>query len=114
MIQTLAKMLGLSVERAEATMHSECAARSVLTRRNLFAAGAALATGSAFSFASAAPFTYYEYNEWILRFGELLAMAPRLNETEKAFKMRMARKLASPVCHRVPDRGRAIAELVMS
>lgn len=50
MIQTLAKMLGLSRDDAEASMHSERAARAVLTRRNLFAAGAAMAAGSAFSF----------------------------------------------------------------
>ena len=55
MIRTLAKMLGLSTEHTEASMHSERAARAVLTRRNLFAAGAALAAGSAFSFAPAGP-----------------------------------------------------------
>lgn len=52
MIAALAKMLGLSTEHAEASMHSDRAARAVLTRRNLFAAGAALATGAAFSFAA--------------------------------------------------------------
>lgn len=51
MIATLAKMLGLTTEHAQASMFSERSARAVLTRRNLFAAGAALATGSAFSFA---------------------------------------------------------------
>lgn len=52
MIAVLAKMLGLSSEHAEASMHSERAARAVLTRRNTFAAGAALAMGAAFSFGS--------------------------------------------------------------
>jgi hypothetical protein len=56
LLNTLAKMLGLSAEHAEASMHSERAARAVLTRRNLFAAGAALAAGSAFSFGSCAGF----------------------------------------------------------
>lgn len=45
MIAQLARMLGLSPTDAEASMHSERAARAVLTRRNLFAAGAAMATG---------------------------------------------------------------------
>lgn len=50
MMQALAKMLGLPTEHAEASMHSEQAARAVLTRRNLFATAATLAAGSAFSF----------------------------------------------------------------
>lgn len=63
MIKQLAKMLGLSPEQAEASMHSERAARAVLTRRNLFAAGAALAVGSSFSFAPVRVFTYYNWAE---------------------------------------------------
>lgn len=51
MLDALAKMLGLSREHAEASMHSESAAKAALSRRDLFAAGAALAVGSAFSFA---------------------------------------------------------------
>ncbi len=57
-LSTLARMLGLSDEHAEASIHSENAARAVLTRRNLFAAGAALAAGSAFSFAPAVEFEW--------------------------------------------------------
>lgn len=45
----LAGMLGVRPELAEDALHSERAARAVLTRRNLLAAGAALASGAAFS-----------------------------------------------------------------
>lgn len=45
-LQTFAKMLGLPSRLAEDALHSESAARAVLSRRNLFAAGAALAVGS--------------------------------------------------------------------
>lgn len=50
MISTLAKMLRLNDEQAEASMFSEGAARAVLGRRNLMLAGAALVAGTAFSF----------------------------------------------------------------
>ncbi len=63
MLNTLARMLGLSPTDAEASMHSERAARAVLTRRNLFAAGAAMATGAAFSFPTARVFTYADWLE---------------------------------------------------
>ncbi len=43
---TLARMLGVPAHQAEDALHSESAARAVLSRRNLFAAGAALAAGS--------------------------------------------------------------------
>lgn len=42
----LAKMLGVAPRLAEEALHSESAARAVLSRRNLFAASAALAVGS--------------------------------------------------------------------
>jgi len=45
-------------------MHSERAARAVLTRRILFAAGAALATGSAFSFGRPEAFTYEDWRNF--------------------------------------------------
>lgn len=45
-LTTLAKMLGVAPRLAEDALHSESAARAVLSRRNLFAAGAALAVGS--------------------------------------------------------------------
>lgn len=41
-----AKLLGVQPHQAEDALHSESAARAVLSRRNLFAAGAALAAGS--------------------------------------------------------------------
>lgn len=50
MISTLAKMLRLNDEQAEASLHSEGAARAVLGRRNLMLVGAALVAGTAFSF----------------------------------------------------------------
>jgi len=48
--QTFAKMIGVPEHQAEDALHSERAARATLTRRNLFAGGAALAAGSVFSF----------------------------------------------------------------
>lgn len=42
----LATMLGVAPRLAEDALHSESAARAVLSRRNLFVAGAALAVGS--------------------------------------------------------------------
>lgn len=45
-LATLAKMLGVATHQTEDALHSESAARAVLSRRNLFAAGAALAAGS--------------------------------------------------------------------
>jgi hypothetical protein len=45
-LHTLAKMLGVPTRLAEDALHSESAARAVLSRRNLFAAGAAMAAGS--------------------------------------------------------------------
>lgn len=45
-LKTLAKMLGVPARLAEDALHSESAARAVLSRRNLFAAGAAMAAGS--------------------------------------------------------------------
>lgn len=45
-LTTLARMLGVAPRLAEDALHSESAARAVLSRRNLFAAGAALAAGS--------------------------------------------------------------------
>lgn len=45
-LTTLAKMLGIPSHQAEDALHSESAARAVLSRRNLFAAGAAMAAGS--------------------------------------------------------------------
>ena len=45
-LQTLAKMLGVRADLAEDAMHSESAARAALSRRSLFAAGAAMAAGT--------------------------------------------------------------------
>lgn len=45
-LATLAKMLGVPAHQAEDALHSERAARAVLTRRSLFAAAGALAAGS--------------------------------------------------------------------
>lgn len=66
MIQQLAKLLGLTPEHAEASMHSERAARAVLSRRNLFAAGAALATGAVFSFGAAEPEGFWIQNTMLM------------------------------------------------
>lgn len=47
-------MLGIRPHQAEDALHSERAARAVLSRRDLFAAGSAMAVGSVFSFAKPA------------------------------------------------------------
>lgn len=52
-LERFATMVGLRPDLAEDALHSEGAARAVLSRRNLFAAGAAMAAGSAFSFGQA-------------------------------------------------------------
>jgi len=49
-LATLARMLGVRCDLAEDALHSERAAKAVLSRRSLFAVGAAMATGSVFSF----------------------------------------------------------------
>jgi hypothetical protein len=49
-LQVLARMLGVPQHQAEDALHSERAARAVLSRRNLLAAGAALAAGATWSF----------------------------------------------------------------
>jgi hypothetical protein len=43
-------MLGVPQHQAEDALHSERAARAVISRRNLFAAGGALAAGAVWSF----------------------------------------------------------------
>lgn len=47
-LKTLASMLGVRSDLAEGAMHSERAAKAVLSRRNLFAAAGAMAAGSVF------------------------------------------------------------------
>ena len=49
-LSRFARLLGLPAHQAEDALHSERAARAVLSRRSFFAAGGALAAGSAFSF----------------------------------------------------------------
>lgn len=51
-LQQLAKLLGLSEQNAGDSLTSERAARAVLSRRDLFAAGAAMASAAVFSFDS--------------------------------------------------------------
>lgn len=48
-LQTFARMLGIAEHQAEDALHSERAAKAVLSRRSFFAAGAALAAGTAFA-----------------------------------------------------------------
>lgn len=49
-LSRFAKLLGLPHHQAEDALHSERAARAVLTRRSFFAAGGAMAASLAFSF----------------------------------------------------------------
>jgi hypothetical protein len=47
-LSTLARMLGVRRDLAEDALHSERAAKAVLSRRSLFAAAGAMASGAAF------------------------------------------------------------------
>lgn len=62
MLTKLAQMLGVTPEMAAEAMQSERAARASLSRRGLFAAGAALVAGTAFSFGHS-PMTMHEFQE---------------------------------------------------
>ncbi len=57
-----AKLLGLPSHQAEDAMHSERAARAVLSRRSFFAASGALAAASAFSFAATPVHVWVEFS----------------------------------------------------
>lgn len=57
-LRSFARLLGLRDDQAEDALVSERAARAVLTRRDFFAASAALASAKAFSFG--APVSTYE------------------------------------------------------
>lgn len=59
-LQTLGRMLGVRSDLAEDAMHSERAAKAVLSRRNLFAAAGAMAAGAVFVPVSA-PFLAHEF-----------------------------------------------------
>ncbi len=48
-LDTFAKLLGLPRHQAEDALHSERAAKAVLSRRSFFAAGAALAAGTVYA-----------------------------------------------------------------
>lgn len=50
MLDRFAKLLGIRHDQAEDALHSERAAKHVVSRRAFFGAGAALATGAIFSF----------------------------------------------------------------
>jgi hypothetical protein len=62
-LSTLARMLGVRRDLAEDVLHSERAAKAVLSRRCLFAAGAAMVAGDAFSFGFAEDEA--AYREWV-------------------------------------------------
>jgi hypothetical protein len=67
-LQTLARMLGVPQHQAEDALHSERAARAVISRRNLFAAGAAMVGASAFSFAAPVK-GFYVWNSVLVEVG---------------------------------------------
>lgn len=102
----LAGLLGVAPHHAEDALHSERAARAVLSRRNFFAASGALAIGSAFSFArplaELSPFlrTMLDVQaEAMTRSAGLLAWVAQLpfaiamGETESNFRERARREL---------------------
>jgi hypothetical protein len=61
----LAKMLGVPTRLAEDALHSERAARAVLSRRNLFAAGAAMAAGSLLVGGPLPLYLFHSGDDWI-------------------------------------------------
>lgn len=102
----LAKVLAVPRHQVEDALHSESAARAALSRRNFFAAGAALAVGSAFSFAKPiaelSPFMRVFLDiqaEATLNTARHLAWASNLpfaiamGETENSFRERVRREL---------------------
>jgi hypothetical protein len=102
----LARLLGVPQYQVEDALHSENAARAVLSRRNFFAASGAMAIGSAFSFAKPlaelSPFMRAMLDiqaEAMTRSAGLLAWAHGLpfaiaiGETESCFKERARREL---------------------
>lgn len=58
-LATLAKLLGVRQDLAEDALHSERAARAVLTRRSLLAAAGAMASGTVFGFGSPGRWVIY-------------------------------------------------------
>jgi hypothetical protein len=60
-LAALAKLLGVRRHLAEDALHSERAARAVLSRRELFVASGALAAGSVFSFSAPKPFVLHPF-----------------------------------------------------
>jgi hypothetical protein len=64
-LTVLANMLGVPSRLAEDALHSESAARAVLSRRNLFAAGAALAAGSVLVGGPLPLHLFYSGDDWI-------------------------------------------------
>jgi hypothetical protein len=65
-LQTLAKMLGVPTRLAEDALHSESAARAVLSRRNLFAAAGALAVGSVLVGGPIPLYVFSNDHEWFV------------------------------------------------
>lgn len=63
-LQALAQMLGVPSRLAEDAMHSESAARAVLSRRNLFAASAAMAAGSLLVGGPLPLYVFTDDSEW--------------------------------------------------
>jgi hypothetical protein len=104
-------MLGLSRDAAEASLHSERAARAVLTRRNLLAAGGALATGAAFSFAAPEVEGFWVVNPHPIddgllgSLGGLLDLPRKIGETDNAYRVRLMRCM---LCPAVTPLGRAL------
>lgn len=105
MIQQLAKLLGLSETQAAESMHSERAARHVLSRRSAIGLGAVMVASTAFSFGMSTAIP-----ECLLRWGEVLAV-PWRGESEQEFRDRLQRRLSGVHCWGPVDHS-ALAGLV--
>jgi len=112
-LAALAKLLGVKRHQAEDALHSERAARAVLSRRELFAASGALAAGAVFSFANPVrklhPFmeclvANASAQQWVI-----LADATQVpfdilvGETESAFRDRLKREIRRASRALLPD-----------
>ena len=79
-LDALARLLGVRPDLAEDVLHSERAARAVLTRRSLFAAAGAMAPSAAFSFPTPGRWIYY-----VPVVGEIISVTVTIDGVSRKF-----------------------------
>lgn len=88
-LSRFARLLGLPAHQAEDALHSERAARHVLSRRSFFGVGATMVAGTAFGFAPPEP-------NWLDRLGVLYGDARLLGESDDAYRQRLRQRWTRP------------------